>query len=114
MGHLKLVKPCEPSGPRKRRPVTRPGSPLTAAQQTKVKAAIRNLRIAYGGWGPLAEVMGLPYNQVYRLVRPKHKISGDTLLRTCKAGALSVDAMLNEPLTNTGRCASCGARRVAS
>jgi hypothetical protein len=38
-------------------------------------------------------------------------MSGDMLIRLCRAGGLSVNAMLEAKLTSSGRCASCGALR---
>jgi hypothetical protein len=112
MRHLRIVKPRDPSGPRKR--YSHAGSALTEAQQAKVRAVLRTLRWSYGGWDALAEVMGLAKKSAYHLVNPRHVITGDTLVRTCKAGGMSVDAMLGDTLTEAGRCQACGSRRFAS
>ncbi len=109
---LRLVKPQPPNPPRRRS--GHAGSALTAAQQAKVRAALRTLRISFNGWAQLSVALGLAKNSAYHLVNPRHVITGDTLVRTCKAGGLSVDAMLSEGVTDAGRCPSCGARRVAS
>jgi hypothetical protein len=38
-------------------------------------------------------------------------MSGDMLIRLCRAGGLSVDAMLETKLTSSVRRAACGAMR---
>lgn len=108
---LRLVR-NEPQKPRRKG--THAGSALSPEQQSRVKAALRSLRTAYGGWGPLAQAMGLVENSACHLVMPGHVITGDMLIRTCKAGGLSVDALLNERVSDASRCPSCGARRVTS
>jgi len=100
--------------PKPRRKGTHAGSALTAEQQSRVKAALRRLRSLYGGWGPLSEALGIVKHSANHLVSPRHVISGDTLIRVCKAGGLSVDALLNERVTDAGRCRACGAKRVTS
>jgi hypothetical protein len=77
---LRLVRD-EPPKPKRRRS-ERASSPLSAPQQAKVKAALRSLRVAYGGWGPLSEALGLPPDSAVHLVSPRRVITGDVLLRT--------------------------------
>lgn len=90
------------------------GSALTQAQQAKVKAVLRTLRVSFQGWGPLSAALGLSQKTADHLVNPRCVITGDVLIRTCKAGNLSVDAMLDNALTEAGRCRACGARRASS
>lgn len=109
--HLRIVRD-EP--PRKRRKGQRGPAALTDDQQAKVRAALRNLRMAYGGWAPLAEVMGMATNQLAKIASSRgYAITGDVLVRVCRAGSLSADAMLDVKLTESGRCAACGARRAS-
>ena len=109
---LRLVKP-EGSQPARRKG-QRSAPVLTSEQQAKARAALKNLRLAYGGWAPLAEVMGASVGAVKQSATGARSMSGDMLIRLCRAGGLSVDAMLGVKLTSSGRCASCGAMRRAS
>ncbi len=113
MRHLRIVKPRDPNEPPRRRR-SHAGSALSAAQQAKVKAALRSLKTSFGGWAPLAAAMGLPHNSTIHLISPRHVITGDMMIRVCKVGGISIDSMLGETLTDTGRCRSCGSRRYAS
>ena len=109
---LRLVKPEEASAPRRRGQRSAPA--LTPEQQAKARAALNNLRSAYGGWAPLAAVMGVSVHAVKQSAGGSVAMSGDMLIRLCRAGGLSVDAMLEAKLTSSGRCSSCGALRRAS
>ena len=106
---LRLVKPEGPKPPKRKSQRNAPV--LSREQQAKARAALKNLRFKYGGWAPLAEVIGGPTNTVARLVSERFTITGDMLIRICRAGGLSVDAMLGAKLTPSGRCSSCGALR---
>ncbi len=97
---LWLVKPKEPKARRKGQ---RSAPALTPEQQAKARAALKNLRSAYGGWAPLAEVMGVSLAAVKAAARGTYSLTGDTLIRLCRAGGLSVDAMLEAKLTSIGR-----------
>jgi len=109
---LRLV---QPEGPKPaRRKFQRSAPALTAEQQAKARAALNNLRSAYGGWAPLASVMGASVHAVKQSAGGSVAMSGDMLIRICRAGGLSVDAMLEAKLTSSGRCAACGALRRAS
>lgn len=113
--HLRLVSGKDGAPPKKRYRYA--PTFLTEQQQNKARAALKNLCMAYGGWEPLAEVMGMHAGTLSGIAhgnrRPK-VVSPDVLLRLCKAGGLSVDAMLDQPLSSTGRCTACGARRISS
>ena len=112
MTHLRIVG-SEGAKPARRKWQRGPDA-LTPEQQAKARAALKNLRSAYGGWGPLAEVMGVSRAALKEGARGNSTITGDTLIRLCRAGGLSVDAMLEAKLTSSGRCAACGAMRRAS
>jgi len=84
---------------------------LTQEQQAKARAALKSLRSAYGGWSPLAALMGASVHVVKQSAGGSVAMSGDMLIRICRAGGLSVDAMLEAKLTSSGRCSSCGALR---
>ena len=109
---LRLVKPETPKA--SRRKFQRCAPALTPEQQAKARAALNNLRSAYGGWSPLAAVMGVSMHAVKQSAGGGAAMSGDMLIRLCRAGGLSVDAMLEAKLTSSGRCPSCGALRRAS
>jgi len=106
---LRLVKPEGPKPPRRKWQRAAPA--LSAEQQAKARAALKNLRYAYGGWAPLAEVMGVAKASLLHTAAGGVAVSGDMLIRLCRAGGLSVDAMLEAKLTPSGRCAACGAMR---
>jgi hypothetical protein len=112
VSHLRIVKPEGDKPPRRKG--QRPAPVLTAEQQAKARAALKNLRSAYGGWDVLAQVMGVSLAAVKAVAAGSYTLNGDTLIRLCRAGGLSVDAMLEAKLTSSGRCASCGAMRRAS
>ena len=76
-----------------------------------MRAALKNLRFRYGGWNVLAGVMGIHVGALSKIAHRHWPVTAEVLLRACKAGGLSVDAMLNESLSDTGRCRSCGAMR---
>jgi len=111
--HLRIVGAPPPKKARRR-----PGGPLptslTVQQQDKVRAALKNLRFRYGGWDVLAGVMGIHVGALSKIAHRHWPVTAEVLLRACKAGGLSVDAMLDAKLTSSGRCASCGALRRAS
>jgi hypothetical protein len=109
--HLRLVGTPAPKKARRRSGGPLPTS-LTVQQQDKVRAALKNLRFRYGGWDVLAGVMGIHVGALSKIAHRHWPVTAEVLLRACKAGGLSVDAMLNEPLSDTGRCRSCGAMRM--
>lgn len=110
---LRLVKPEAPKQARERR---RPPSPsaLTPEQQAKARAALRTLRSVYGGWAPLAKEMGVSLATVQNGAWGTYALTGDMLVRICRAGRLSVDAMLETKLTSSERCSACGGIRRTS
>jgi len=109
---LRLVKEEPPKS--KRRKGAKPPLALTAEQQAKVRAALKNLCHAYGGWEVLAGIFEMSGHVLCTIASGKRPVTGEVLIRACRAGGLSVDAMLGEPLSDTGRCRACGAMRRAS
>jgi len=108
---LRLVRD-EPPKPRRRG--TRLPSIVTREAQDRARAALRSLHLGHGAWSVVRQLTGLGEKKLSRIATGKIRVSAEALLRIAAAGGLSVDALLQQKLTDTGRCASCGARRASS
>src|SRR4051812_25864134 len=108
---LRLVHP--PSGgngtdPPKRRKGTRSAAlMLTREEAQHFRASLRNLARAYGTWGCLAQVIGVPVETLHQAMKPRRRPSGVLVIRAAKAGGTTVEAVLTGQLTMTGRCKAC-------
>lgn len=110
---LRLVRD-EPPKPSRRKGRRSPAIILLREAQGRVRAAVRSLHLGHGAWSVVAELTGMSINSLTCIANGRRPVTPEVLLRIAAAGGLSVDALLQQKLTDTGRCPSCGARRVAS
>ena len=108
---LTLVHPA-PTGqvtdpPRRRKGKRAVALSLTADENRHLRASLRNLARAYGSWGCLAMVMGIPAGALQRTGGRRGAHPG-IALRAAKAGGTTVESILAGQLTMTGRCKACG------
>ncbi|WP_438020678.1 transcriptional regulator [Sorangium sp. So ce315] len=108
---LTLVQP--PHGgqgegaPARRRRRSIPCLSLTPTQRKRLRAALRNLRAAYGSWSCLAEVMGMSVVAVEAIANGRENGSPATAQRAAKAAGLTVEQLLGG-LVAADRCPTCG------
>ncbi|WP_437484690.1 transcriptional regulator [Sorangium sp. So ce1014] len=80
---------------------------LTPTQRKRLRAALRNLRAAYGSWSCLAEVMGMSITSVEAIANGRDSGSPATAQRAAKAAGVTVEQLLGG-LVAADRCPSCG------
>ncbi len=84
---------------------------LTMEETRHVRAALHNLRRAYGSWACLAEVLGISANSLTLVMfGTKRRPSPGLALCAARAAGMSVEAMLSGTLNAAGRCQACGSR----
>lgn len=104
---LRLVPPpSEGKGSRTPKRRRRDVHSLTHDERRHLRAALQNLRLAFGSWSCLADVMGV---SLRALVSREHGSPG-LALRAARAGGMSVEAVLGGTLSAAGRCETCGHR----
>ncbi|TKD10457.1 transcriptional regulator [Polyangium fumosum] len=84
---------------------------LLPAEAARLRATLRNLRRAYGGWDVLASVMGVYRKTIEKIARGAAPGSPGMLLRAARAAGVSVERLL-APLSSADVCPTCGARRA--
>ncbi|MGK3966014.1 transcriptional regulator [Sorangium sp. So ce118] len=88
-------------------PTRRPCLSLNPIQRKRLRAALRNLRAAYGTWGCLAETMGMSAGSLRRITSGLDNGSPATAQRAAKAAGLTVEQLLGG-LVAADRCPACG------
>lgn len=115
---LRLVHPA-PSGqgidPPKRRPGSRSAALILTPEEVQhVRTAIRNLARAYGTWGCLALVMGIPEHSLQQAVNRRNgRPSAAMVLLAARAGGTTVEQILSGKIAPAGRCPTCGRAQEA-
>ena len=113
---LRLVQP--PVGGQPTRPPRRRKDvlSLTSDERRNLRQALQNLRLRYGSWPCLAEVMDVPVATLICASSRRKGGSAILALRAAKAAGSTVEALLAGKLTPAGSCPNCGgnvARRTA-
>jgi hypothetical protein len=85
----------------------RPCLSLTPTQRKRLRAALRNLRKAYGSWSCLAEVMGMAVDSLKGIAYGRDSGSPGTAQRAAKAAGIPVEQLLGG-LAAADRCPTCG------
>jgi hypothetical protein len=87
---------------------------LTAEEEANVRAALRVLRIRYGGWAPLAEALGCKLKTLKNIAAResaskgyRHPTPGHALYVARLAGA-PVEDVLSGAWPKPGSCPMCG------
>ena len=110
---LRLVHPA-PEGQGPRTPKGRRSAPclsLSGDERRHLRAALHNLRRAYGTWACLADAMGVALPTLVRASRERNPQGSPAVaLQAARAGSMSVEAVLGGKLTAAGQCESCGSR----
>lgn len=108
---LRLVGNEPPKPPRKRRKYERTRL-LTSDEEKRFRAALTNLKGAFGSWPCLAQAMGVQVTALYDAAAGRNSVSGCLIVRASKASGLSVGELLGGPVT-ADRCRACGRVRAA-
>ncbi|WP_437902927.1 helix-turn-helix transcriptional regulator [Sorangium sp. So ce327] len=90
-----------------RRRRTAPCLSLTPTQRKRLRAALKNLRAAYGSWECLAEVMGMSPVTLQGIAGGRDAGSPGTVQRAAKAAGITVEQLLGG-LAAADRCPTCG------
>ena len=104
---LRLVHPA-PKGQENTRPKGRKSNALTPTpeEQQRIRAALRHLRIAYGGYDVLAAVIGVPSNS---LANNNHRNASYALaVLLARAAGVTVEQILRPGVQEAGKCPVCG------
>jgi len=109
---LKLVHPPPPGGqgprPRRRR---KDVLSLTPDERRNLRQALKNLRLRFGTWACLAEVMDVPVLSLKAAASPRPGFGSYGLaLRAARAAGSTIEAILSGKLTPAGACPHCGAK----
>ncbi|WP_437497476.1 helix-turn-helix transcriptional regulator [Sorangium sp. So ce1099] len=80
---------------------------LTPTQSKRLRAALRNLRAAYGTWDCLADVMGVSRSTLRNIVKGHDGGSLAMAMRASKAAGMPVEQILGG-LVAADRCPTCG------
>ncbi len=108
---LRLVGSEPPKPPRKRgrrRPPL-----LSPEEESRFRAAMKNLQGAFGSWPCLAAAMGSRTESISNMMGGSIHVSGDMIVRAMKASGLTLADLLGGPVA-ADRCRACGAVRRAS
>ena len=110
---LRLVRDEPPKPPMRRKKWQPPPPVLTPEEETRFRAAMRNLQGAFGSWPCLAKAMGVKPKSVTSMMRGRCHVSGEMIVRAMKAsGIRSLDELLGGPVA-ADRCRACGRVRAA-
>lgn len=104
---LRLVHPA-PKGKVSAHPKGRrhPALTPTPEEQQRIKAALEYLRVAYGGYDVLANVVGVP---VTMLQQAKCRgVSYALAILLARAAGVSVEQILRPGVQEAGKCPVCG------
>ncbi|WP_437329598.1 transcriptional regulator [Sorangium sp. So ce381] len=107
---LYLIPPDGGQGegaPARRRRRSASCNSLTPTQRKRLRAALKNLRVAYGSWSCLAEVMDVSVACLEGIARGRDHGSPGTVQRAAKAAGITVEQLLGG-LAAADRCPTCG------
>lgn len=106
---LRLVHPAsQGKDPRPPKGCRSPALFPTPEESDRLRAALRNLRRAYGTWSCLAEVMGVPVKTLMGVIGRRTPGSYGIAIRAARAGGIPVEQILSPGVAVAGRCALCG------
>ena len=109
---LRLVRP--PDGGQDPTPAPRRRHPaqlhsLTPEEHRNLRQALLNLRMRYGSWSCLAEVMAVPKSTLSGACKTRApKGSPGLALRTARAAGTTVEHILSGKIAPVGTCPTCG------
>jgi hypothetical protein len=86
---------------------------FTKSQETRIRAALKGARRAFGTWGCLADAMGIGKAAV-EYASQGHRVSAEMAIRLSFATGISLDALLRPGVLDAGKCIACGATRGGS
>jgi len=110
---LRIVHPRPPgqgTDPPRRRRGPSPVLSLTVEETRHFRASLKNLARAFGSWGCLASVIGIPAETLQQAIGPRRRPSGVLVIRAAQAAGMSVEAIIGGQLSPVGRCETCGSR----
>lgn len=110
---LRLVEvPKEGQEKRTRRRPISPALSLTPQESNRIRAAIRTLRRAHGGYDVLAAAMGIYPATLEDIARRRSLGSFGVAVLLSRVAGTSLEALLS-PLKSVDVCSTCGARKGA-
>jgi len=110
---LRLVHPPPPGGNGTRPPDRHRIHSLTPEEGRNLRQTLMNLRMRYGTWACLGEVMGVSINTLAHAaqLRGPHGSPG-LALRAARAAGTTVEHILAGKLAPVGVCPTCGSTAV--
>ena len=103
---LRLVHPApQGQGTRPSKGRKSPALYPTPDERARIRAAVRNLARAYGGYDVLAAVMGVSASALQTIRR---KTSYAVAVLVARAAGAPVETILRPGVADAGRCALCG------
>ena len=105
---LRLVHPA-PQGKETRVPKGQRSQALslTRDESARLRAALKNLRRAYGGWDVLAAVTGIRANTLENIAYGTKGGSAAVALRVARAAAMPVEQLLSGGVVEARACPLC-------
>ncbi len=108
-GHLRLVTPDAPKGPKKYRK-----TPLFSQEEAaRIRAALRHARVLFGSWSCVAAALRTSQNSIVLAAWGRRNVSGDLAVRLARALGKPLES-LYRALAAADLCPTCGAKRGAS
>ncbi len=92
-----------------RRPRKRRAPDLTPEEQANVRAALRFLRVRFGGYPHLATAMGMKTKSLQQAtMRVRRSLTAAMALRTAKIAGVAIADVLTGAFPEPGACVRCG------
>lgn len=82
-------------------------SDLTAAEQQRVRVALRFLRVRFGGWAPLAAALHVKTNNLSRTAHAG-TVTASLTFRLARLLTIGIDDLLLGAYPPAGSCPLCG------
>lgn len=80
----------------------------TAEEADRIRATIRTLRVAFGGWDVLAEVTGVKQTTLEMIAHRRSPGSYGVAIALARAAGIPVEQILRPGVQEAGKCPVCG------
>lgn len=87
---------------------------LTKQEQAAVRAALRFLRVRFGGWSPLAKVLKTRDTALSSIVGGHRAITARMVFKISRLSQVGIDDVLAGKFPPPGTCPHCGHRKEES
>ncbi|MDI1481460.1 transcriptional regulator [Polyangium sp. y55x31] len=110
---LTLIRPSHEGQERIRLPKRTRKAHFPPAEQSRIRAALRNLRRAFGSWSCLGAVTGYASETLVGAACQPNRATPTLVYRVARAVGLTVDELLRPGLRDADACPTCGRKGAA-